>query len=77
MFGVDMWADARREFHEVVIPKLQEIGKDIGAGGKAGDELCNRIMGHYAMLARSFDPMFFGLLKDDLEKYLVRAAKNV
>jgi hypothetical protein len=77
MFGVDMWADARREFHEDLIPKLQVVGKNIGAAGQAGDELCNKIMQYYGMLARSFDPMFFELLKKAYEEYAIREAKNV
>lgn len=77
MFGVDMWADARREFHEDLIPKLQVVGKKIGAAGQAGDELCNKIMQYYGMLARSFDPMFFELLKKAYEEYVIREAKNV
>lgn len=75
MFGVDMWADARREFHEDLIPKLQAVGKDIGAAGQAGDELCNKIMGYYGMLAKSFDPMFFELLKKAFEEYMEKRAK--
>lgn len=77
MFGVDMWADARREFHEDLIPKLQVVGKDIGAAGQAGDELCNKIMQYYGMLARSFDPMFYDLLKKAYEEYVARQAKNI
>lgn len=72
-----MWADARREFHNELIPKLQAVGKDIGAAGNAGDELCIKIMQYYGMLARSFDPMFFELLKESYEEYVARQAKHV
>lgn len=74
---MDMWADARREFHDELIPKLMVVGKDIGAAGQAGDELCKKIMGYYEMLRRSFDPMFFELLKKAYEEYVIREAKNV
>lgn len=76
MFHGDQWADARREFHDDVIPRLMKVGKAIGAAGQAGDELCNKIMGHYEMLRRSFDPLFFELLKRDFEAYLLREAKR-
>jgi len=74
---MDMWADARREFHDELIPKLMAVGKDIGAAGQAGDELCKKIMSYYGMLARSFDPMFYDLLKKAYEEYVIREAKHV
>lgn len=66
---MDAWKSARDEFHHVVIPKLERIGKEIGRKADAGDDTCKAIIGHYAMLYRSFDPMTLILLKEAITKY--------
>lgn len=71
------WKSAVDEFENDVLPLLKEHGKDIGRRSRTGDETCQRIIGHYSLLQRSFDPMTLVFLRDDLDKYIAAVAKDV
>jgi hypothetical protein len=64
------WTSAVDDFHDVLLPKLKKIGMEIGEKARAGDELCRKIIGHYDMLARSFDPVTYMFLKEGVEQYM-------
>jgi hypothetical protein len=64
------WQSTHDDFLNKTIPLLKRHGKTIGEKAQAGDSLCIRIMTHYELLRRSFDPMNFLLLGEALEEYL-------
>ena len=63
------WQDAADEFKTETLAYLKLHGLTIGAKSGAGDALAQRIVANYKMIYRSFDPITFLALKEDLAKY--------
>lgn len=64
------WRPAYNEFNDVLLPKLKAAGKTIGEKARRGDEVCKKIMANYAILYKSFDPIFYLVLKNSFEDYI-------
>lgn len=63
------WQSARDKFDVEVMPKLQRIGKQIGADASSGNVKAQEVIRIYSMLHRSFDPLTLILLEKALEAY--------
>lgn len=63
------WQSSRDKFDSEVLPKLQRIGKQIGANAAAGNAKAKEVMDTYAMLHRSFDPLTLIRLEKALDAY--------
>lgn len=63
------WQSARDKFDDELFPKLQSIGKQIGADAANGNVSAKEVMDAYSLLHRSFDPMTALRLEKALEVY--------
>ncbi len=70
------WASAANHFKKVVLPKLQSYGKRIGEDATAGNEIARRIIAHYGLLRRSFDPMTALFVERDFDLWFAENAKK-
>lgn len=66
----NIWSDDFKEFKVQIIPLLQIHGKQIGVKSKDGNELCKRIIEKYSLLYKSFNPMIYHFVKEDLNTYV-------
>lgn len=64
------WKPAMDEFQNELLPKLKAAGKTIGRKADQGDQLCKKIMANYAILYKSFDPIFYIVLKASFDEYI-------
>ena len=64
------WDDAYHSFMENVMPQLEVHGRTIGQAAQGGDDLAGKVLQHYQLLARSFDPMSAKLVEDALNEWL-------
>lgn len=63
------WQSDERDFTEVTLPRLKELGKKIGDDATDGNKWAKKIVKYYGMLYRRFDPMFHHLLKEAIKEY--------
>ena len=64
------WQEAYDDFNTRVLPVLKQHGRTIGAAASGGDALAHQIVQHYALLARSFDPVNAHLVGQNLDAWL-------
>lgn len=64
------WSDSKDKFHNFILPKLKNHGKEIGELAKSGNSSAKLVMEYYSMLHRSFDPMTLILLEENLDNVL-------
>lgn len=69
------WSDAYNEFMTSIMPQLEEHGKAIGASAQAGNLIAVKLLKHYRMLHRSFDPMTAQLVTEALQEWLGQASQ--
>ena len=70
------WQSGYDDFMSRVLPKLQEVGKQIGAAANAGDEQAAKVVQYYTMLHRRFDPMAATLVEEHMNKWLADQASD-
>lgn len=69
LFDHHPWESGYERFKTVVLPKLREHGKRIGAASATNDD-AKKIIQYYKMLERSFDVATAIFLEDRLDKWL-------
>jgi hypothetical protein len=62
------WQIAEDHFINDIMPRLERLGKEIGAASPT-NPVAKKIINYYIMLQRSFDPMTMVFLEKALDKY--------
>ncbi len=70
------WHQDNLEFIHSTIPKLKQIGLEVGKAALDGNTLAKLIMERYELLRCSFDPLTHLLLKEAIAEYDISRLRN-
>jgi hypothetical protein len=63
------WQQEFNRFESQILPKLKNMGLEIGEAARSGNDAASEVIKLYSMLKRSFDPITLIRLEESLNKY--------